>query len=258
MPDTLNPERHRGRLAVVTGARRGIGLAIARRLIGEGARVILVDRDQIDQEVLTELITAAAPGLEPEVVLGDVSSVEDTAKIVERARELGGADILINNAAIQPFSPFGAIEPDAWDAIFAVNVRGLYLLSRGLLPQMEQKGRGRIVAMASTMFHMGTQGAPHYASTKGAIIGLVRSLAPEVGSSGVTVNAIAPGLVRTPGTLEGPQEEFGIFDAVRDMQCIKRTLQPDDMTGAVSFLVSDDAEVITGQTLVVDGGMARA
>jgi NAD(P)-dependent dehydrogenase (short-subunit alcohol dehydrogenase family) len=258
MPDTLNPERHHGKLAIVTGARRGIGLAVARRLIGEGARVLLVDREQFDQDVLTELIGAAAPGLEPEVVPADVSSEADVAALIARAAELGGADILVSNAAIQPFSPFADIEQAAWDQIFAVNVRGLYLLCRGVLPQMQEKQKGRIIAMASTMFHMGTPGAPHYASTKGAIIGLVRSLATEVGTTGVTVNAIAPGLVRTPGTLEGPQQEWGIFDAVRDMQAIKRTLEPEDITGAISFLASGDAEMITGQTLVVDGGVARA
>ena len=112
--------------------------------------------------------------------------------------------------------------------------------------------------IASTTFHAGSPGMSHYVASKGGLIGLLRSLAAEVGADGVTVNAIAPSLVRSKGTIEGPHEELGLFKMLAEAQAIKRTQLPEDLVGAISFLASDDAAFITGQTLVVDGGWMRA
>jgi NAD(P)-dependent dehydrogenase (short-subunit alcohol dehydrogenase family) len=140
----------------------------------------------------------------------------------------------------------------------SINVDSLFHLGKAFLPGMTEGGWGRIVAVSSTTFHMGTPRFAVYTTSKAAVIGFVRAVATEVGDAGVTINAIAPSLVRTRGTEAGPQGELGWFEFTRDLQAIKRTEQPADLVGAVSFFASDDAAFITGQTLPVDGGLARA
>ncbi len=123
---------------------------------------------------------------------------------------------------------------------------------------MRERGWGRVVGIASGMFHAGAPGSLHYVASKGGVIGFVRALAAEVGVDGVTVNAIAPGLIRSDGTSTGAHDELGLFDLVRAAQSVKRSGVPEDLTGVLSFLVSDEAGFMTGQTLLVDGGAARA
>ena len=139
--------------------------------------------------------------------------------------------------------------------MMAVNLDSLFHLTKAFLPGMRAAGWGRIVALASNGFHTGPPGLTPYVASKGGVIGFVRSLAGEVGADGVTVNAIAPGLTRTPGTLAGPQVAW--YERVAGTQAIPRTETPADLTGALSFLISDDAGFITGQTLPVDGGQVR-
>jgi NAD(P)-dependent dehydrogenase (short-subunit alcohol dehydrogenase family) len=123
---------------------------------------------------------------------------------------------------------------------------------------MREQQWGRVIIIASNTFHAGVGEMTHYVASKGGLIGFLRSLAAEVGAEGVTVNGIAPGLTRSPGTLAGPQREMGLFDLVLQGQAIKRTEEPEDLVGAVSFLASDDASFVTGQTLCVDGGWVCA
>ncbi len=244
---------HNGRIAVVTGAANGIGQHFAQRLAQRGAHVVIADL--ADGEATRELCEET--GAEALAVRCDLTDPDDVAALAQAARERFGApDVLVHCAGIYPLQPFDEISFADWRRVMSVNVDSLFHLTKALLPGMRAGGWGRIVSMASTTFHTGFGGFTHYTASKGAVIGFTRTLAAEVGDDGVTVNAIAPGLVRTGTTEAGPQVEF--FDAVAQQQAIKRTEEPADMAGAMLFLTSDDAAFVTGQTLVVDGGWVRA
>jgi len=246
---------HDGRVAVVTGAAAGIGQAYAERLARDGARVVVADL----ADAADTLARVEAAGSEGIGVRCDVASAEDVAAMAAQARDAFGAvDILVHNAGIYPIVPFAEMTFADWRKVLSVNLDSMFHVCHELLPGMRERGWGRVVCMASTTFHAGTPGMSHYVASKGGLIGFLRSLAAEVGEEGVTVNALAPSLVRSKGTIEGPHEELGLFDFVSQGQAIKRTQEPSDLVGAMSFLVSDDAAFITGQTLVVDGGWVRA
>jgi NAD(P)-dependent dehydrogenase (short-subunit alcohol dehydrogenase family) len=257
---SLAPDRtqaggpHQGRLALVTGAAVGIGQAYAKRLAAGGAKVIIADVGSTDdtcQQIIDE-------GGEAISATCDVSSPESVAQLAEQAEAAGGVDILVHNAGIYPMSTFGDITFAEWRRVMAVNLDSAFLLAQAFVPGMRERGWGRVICIASGMFHSGSPGALHYVASKGGIIGFVRALAAEVGADGVTVNAVAPGLIRSHGTTVGPHDELGIFDAVVAVQSIKRVGLPEDLTGAVSFLASDESSFMTGQTMLVDGGAARA
>jgi 3-oxoacyl-[acyl-carrier protein] reductase len=243
--------RHAGRVAVVTGGAAGIGQAFAERLAAEGAWVAVADLAGAERTL--ELIAAA--GGEGIAVRCDVSREDDVAALAASVAErFGPADILVHNAGIYPLVDFAEMTFEQWRAVMSVNLDSSFLLCRELLPAMRSRGWGRIVCLSSTAFHAGMGGMVHYVASKGGIVGLVRSLAAEVGDEGVTVNALAPSLVRTQGTTADPRA----FEAVAASQAITRTQLPGDLDGALSFLVSDDAAFLTGQTLVVDGGRVRS
>ncbi len=246
--------RHAGRTAVVTGAAMGIGRAYACRLAAGGARVVLADVG--DASTTEELITGA--GGSAVTVSCDVSIAESIAALGQAVAELGGADILVHNAGIYPMRPADQITFAEWRNVMSVNLDSIFLLSEAFLPYMRSQGWGRIVGIASGMFHAGAPGSLHYVVSKAGIIGFVRSLAAEVGADGVTVNAIAPGLIRSDGTSTGVHDDMGLFDYVVQAQAIKRNGQPEDLTGLMSYLVSDEAGFITGQTVLIDGGLSRA
>ena len=245
------PSRHQGRVAVVTGGAAGIGQAFVERLAREGARVVVADVGDASET----LRLAEAAGGEAIAVRCDVSSEQDVATLGAAVTErFGAAEILVHNAGIYPLVDFSAMTFADWRRIMSVNLDSAFLLCHEFLPGMRERRWGRVVCMSSTAFHAGMGGMVHYVASKGGLIGLTRSLAAEAGPDGVTVNAIAPSLVRTQGTTDDPRA----FEAVAASQAIKRTQMPDDVAGALSFLVSDDAAFITGQTLVVDGGRVRA
>ena len=247
--------RHEGRTAVVTGAAAGIGQAYAQRLAEDGANVVIADiADGAETVALVEEAGTAAIAAEC-----DVSSAEDVAALAAAARErFGTVDILVHNAGIYPIQEFDAMTFEEWRKVLSVNLDSAFHLCHELLPGMREQKWGRVIVISSNTFHAGIGGMSHYVASKGGLIGFLRSLAAEVGEEGVTVNGLAPSLVRSKGTIEGPHEELGLFEFVAQGQAIKRTEEPKDLVGACSFLASDDAAFITGETLCVDGGWVRA
>ena len=240
-----------GKVAVVTGGAQGIGRAIATRLAQDGAKVVIADvRGAAD--------AAAAIGAAARGVTADVTSESDLARLVEETRAAcGGVDILVNNAALfaalEP-QPFDAIRPDEWRRVMEVNTLGVFLACRACVPEMKRRGGGRIVNLASGAPLKGIPFMLHYVTSKGAVIALTRALARELGPHHITVNALAPGFTLSDGVRAHPVHVEKYRDTVVKSRALQRDEHPADLVGAASFLASDDAAFMTGQTLVVDGG----
>ncbi|MEM5310324.1 SDR family oxidoreductase [Paraburkholderia sp. JHI869] len=238
-----------GRVAVVTGAAGGLGTAFALRLAAAGHTLVLTDREPCD----TLAANIEAAGGRAIALPCDLSEPADVARFAARVLdEAGQVDVLVNNAAFMPMAPLAAITASLWRQIMTVNVDAPFLLAQAFSAGMIERGWGRIVNLASSTVWGPPPGMTAYASSKMAVIGLTRALAAELGAHGVTVNAISPGLTRHPGSAANLPPEA--FEAVRARQFIPRTEEPDDLTGALAFLVSDDARFVTGQVLNVDGG----
>jgi len=239
-----------GRVALITGAAQGIGAAFAERLARDGFDIAIID--------LTEPTEVAQRvrdiGREIHVVCGDLSVEEEAEALVGQViAHTGRVDVLCPNAALHSMMAFEDI-PTRYRKLMAVNVDQLFTLSRGVLPGMRERGWGRIVATSSHSFYAGTPGYVDYVASKGAVIGFVRGLAAEVGVHGITVNSIAPGLTRTPTTMSEKNIAGGVFERVAAAQAIKRSIVPGDLVATLSLLCSDGASMITGQTIVIDGG----
>jgi 3-oxoacyl-[acyl-carrier protein] reductase/(S)-1-phenylethanol dehydrogenase len=242
-------DRLKGKIAIITGGAAGIGRAIAERFAAEGADIAIADL-----AVPTE--TEAAIGRPVMSLQVDISRPDDVAKFQEAvAQKFGHADILINCAGIYPLKAFDDITYEDWKRIFAINVDSQFLMAKAFVPGMRAKKWGRIVNLTSAVFWLNIPNFVHYVSTKAANIGFTRALASELGQFGITVNAIAPSLVRTATSEASALAQM--YDVVADSQAIKRLQVPADITGAAVFLASDDAAFITGQTLPVDGGAIR-
>ena len=241
-----------GKVAVITGAAGGIGQAIAERFAAEGANIAVADRQAADET--GRLVQAH--GVKFLGLTCDVSDQQAVERFAEKVRaEMGRVDILYNNAAIIGKAPFEELAFETWKSFFAVNLDGYFLMAKAFLPDLKKSGAGRIINMTSTSVWVGMPNMVHYITTKAAIMGFTNSLATELGAHGITVNAIAPSIVRTR-TTEGLEPE-AVFSMLAGMQALNRTQQPQDLTGAALFLASADAGFITGQTIVVDGGMTR-
>ena len=245
----MTERRHEGRLVVLTGGSSGIGQAIALRLAAEGARIAIADIDDVAE-------TISLAGEDGERVSGercDLGSSEQIRAFAEHVRsDIGNPDVLVHCAAMQFVKPFAELTVDEWRATQQVNVNSGFLLAQEFLPAMIEAQWGRIVMIASSSYFTPPAAMTHYIASKGALLGLVRGLATEVGPHGITVNAVAPGLTRTRNAVAHvPQAHF---DLVLSRQQLKRSGEPEDQAAAVSFLVSDDAGFMTGQTLLVDGG----
>jgi NAD(P)-dependent dehydrogenase (short-subunit alcohol dehydrogenase family) len=239
-----------GRVAIVTGGARGLGRAIARKLGEEGAAVVVADVDAAGAE------RAAAELPRSLAVPTDVSREADIEAMVAAAlARFGRLDVLVNNAALIPWAAIDEIDLAEWRRITAVNLDGVFLACRAAIPPMRQAGYGRIVNLASTVILTGVPFASHYVAAKGGVFAFTRSLATELGADGITVNSVAPGLTRTEGTLETRHSEF--YEEVAARQAIPRVGEPEDIAPAVAFLASEEARWITGQMIVVDGGLAR-
>ena len=243
-------------VALVTGAADpgGIGAACARALASVGCDVALLDRLRCDA-VAAQL---ADDGGRAAWAVADLSGEAELEDAVDRLRdELGEAVILVNNAADLTRGSLEQLEGALLHRVLAVNVVAPLLLSRRLAPAMRRQGWGRIINIASDTFDRPpAPGLTPYITSKGAMIGLTRALAVELGPAGITVNAIAPGLTETASA--GADQPPELFAAVRDAQAINRTLQPDDYAGLVTFLASDHSAIVTGQTIRADAGLVFA
>ena len=241
-----------GRVAIVTGAGGGLGEGICLGLAREGAKVACTGRTQESIDAIRDRVTAA--GGEAISVLCDVTdpgSVEEMT--AEVARQFGGVDILINNAAIYPRKAWTDYLPEEWDEVLATNLKGYFLCARAAVPHMQPRGNGRIVNIASITVFGGWSMLLPYVTSKGGIVAFTRALAREIGPDGITVNTISPGAFPTDAEKIHPDQE-GYVRYVLDNQSIKRRGTPDDIGHLVTFLASDRASFITGQMIQIDGG----
>lgn len=237
------------RTVIVTGAARGIGAAIAAMFAEQGFAVASADLSFEGVKTLGKDWVAGHCDVRQE------SSVKAFVDRIEQA--VGPADILVNNAGIYPMQPFEAISAEDWRSVMATNVDSVFHFCQATLPAMRRRGWGRIINIASNTFFMGLPNMTHYVASKGAMIGLTRSLAAEVGVDGVTVNCIAPNFTRTEGTKIVEDMAPDVVAQTVASQAVQRVALPADILGAVRFLASDDASFMTGQTLVVDGGTIK-
>jgi 3-oxoacyl-[acyl-carrier protein] reductase len=244
-------KRFESRVSIVTGASQGIGEAIARDLAAEGATVVLVDVQKDKLEAVAGSIAAAGGRADARVVdVGDMSAVE--AVVTAAAAAHGRIDHLVNNAGITRDTLLMRMKEEDWDAVLRVNLKGTFNFSRAVLRTMIGARYGRIVNIASIAGLMGSAGQTNYAASKAGVIAFARSLAREVGSRGITVNAVAPGFIVSAMTDVLSEE---VKKAYLEVIPLKKFGLPKDVSSAVQFLLSDDAAYITGQVVSVNGGM---
>ena len=241
-----------GKVALVTGGSRGIGRAIALTLAAHGADIAI---NYAGNTAAAEEVKAAieAMGRKALLVQGSVAETDGVQAIVNRVvKELGRLDILINNAGITRDGLLMRMKEADWDAVMETNLKGVYNCSKAVMRTMMKQKSGRIVNMASVVGEMGNAGQANYAAAKAGVIGFTKSLAKEVASRGITVNAVAPGFIATDMTSVLTDEQKA--EMARTIP-LGRAGQPQDVANAVLFLVSEEAAYITGQVLNVDGGM---
>ena len=243
----------KGKIAVVTGASRGIGRAIAVKLAAEGAVVIInYNRSKDEAEKVKEQIEAS--GGQVKLIQCNVASFESCEKMFEEVmKEFGRIDILVNNAGITKDNLIGRMKDEDFDAVIDVNLKGIFYMMRGVSRLMLRQRAGRIINMSSVVGVMGNAGQVNYSASKAGVIGMTKSLARELASRHITVNAVAPGMIETDMT-------GAMSDAVREKVVenipFKEMGKPEDIAETVAFLAGDGARYITGQVLCVDGGMA--
>jgi len=242
-----SPRSHEGRVALVTGAAQGIGQAIAIALAERGAQVIATDL-KVPQETVDKI------GPLGHAFRLDVTSEEDWHSIFNGTRDLGEVDIVVNNAGYFPNRLIDNLDLVTWRKTIATNLDSHFLSVKTFLPGMRKKKWGRFIGISSNMVGLSIPGMSHYIATKMGIIGFMRGLANDVANDGITANAVLPGLTNTLAIASQPDE---MKRATWEQQAIKRLGEPDDITGAILFLSSNDASFITGQALVVDGGQYR-
>ncbi len=244
------PNPLEGQVAVVTGAARGLGRAIAERLAKAGATAVLLDRNgPAVADTARELSAAGLQAVSAEL---DVTSEADVQEVFGRIVETHGRlDILVNNAGIYRLVPFLEVTYEEWSRVLRTNLDGVFLCTRAAFPAMRDRGYGRIVNIASDVVYLGIPDFAQYTAAKAGVIGLTRVLANVGGPFGITANAVAPGLTDTEGVQEATAH---LFPIVVEQQAIKRPGRPVDIAECVAYLVGENSGFITGQTVVVNGG----
>ncbi|GLZ23012.1 SDR family NAD(P)-dependent oxidoreductase [Burkholderia plantarii] len=247
----MNMNTHEGKIAIVTGGKQGIGRGIAQLLAARGAKVVIINREHAGH-------SAREIGNGAIAIAADITREADWADVARQVEQrFGRADILVHAAGIYPLASLDQMTPEAWRHVLAVNLDAHVLGARAIVPLMRCAGGGAIVAIGSDAVNMVTppgMGFSHYVASKMGAIGLVRALANELAADNIIVNAVHPGITDTEGASGMPNEQKA---QVYMMQAIKRLGTPADIAGPVAFLTSDDARFVTGQTLVVDGGLMR-
>ena len=241
-----------GRVALITGAGRGMGRASAERIAAAGARVVVNDLDEARAtEVADRLVSEGAEAMG---VAADVSDAADVSRLVGTVREeFGEVDVLVNNAGVLRRTGILALEEDEWDLVLDVNLKGTYLCTRAVLPAMKEAGWGRVVNISSSAGRsVSTLGGPHYTTAKAAVLGFTRAVAKEMAPFGITLNAVCPGLVNTEMVNEVITDAQ--TRAYADSFPIKRLAEPEEVAELVAFLASDRAAYITGASLDINGG----
>ncbi len=238
-----------GKIALVTGATRGIGAAIAQLLAAQGAKVIGTATTSNGVNSINEAL-AQFGGEGRELRIAEENSIENLISNIES--EIGKIDILVNNAGITRDNLLMRMKEAEWDEIMEINLKSAFRASKAVVRSMMKARTGRIINITSVVGSIGNPGQTNYAAAKAGLIGFTKSLAREVGSRGITVNCVAPGFIETDMTLSLPQEQRDYFSA---QTALNHFGTPEDIAAAVLFLASDEAKYITGQTLHVNGGM---
>ncbi|GGN39887.1 hypothetical protein GCM10011349_00240 [Novosphingobium indicum] len=242
------------KVAVVTGAAAGIGAACSKRLAKEGVAVAVLD---LDAERCADTVKAIKDAGGTAIAVGaDVSNRASVKAALEQVREaLGPISILVNNAGVTDFTPFEELTDERWDFIYAVNVRGLFVMTQECLPDMKNAGWGRIVNISSSSAQTGAVNMIPYSSSKGAVVTMTRSMAQEFGPWGITVNNIPPGSVMGTIMSEANREKFQIpTEVLLQTIPVRRMGEPDDIANACAWLCDERSGYVTGQTIGVNGG----